>query len=160
MKPMTRRILVLLTLLAINPQSPAQTSAVLYEGARLIPGDGSQPIASSAMLVENGTITRVGAKGSVSAPRGAMRVDLTGKTIMPAIINTHGHPGFQRGLTYTAENFTRETIMDDMNRALYFGIAVVQSQGIEKGDVMYQIRADQEAGKLGGARLHRRSAKR
>src|SRR5258706_15238440 len=40
-----------------------------------------------------------------------------------------------------------------MNRALYFGVAVVQSQGIEKGDVTYQIRADQEAGRLGGARL-------
>ena len=86
-------------------------------------------------------------------PRGATRVDLTGKTIMPTLINTHGHPGFQRGLTYTAANFTRETIVDDMNRALYFGIAVVQSQGIEKGDVTYQVRADQEAGNLSGARL-------
>ena len=140
-------------ILAIAMLFAAQNSGVLYEGARLIPGDGKPPIENSAMLVENGTITKVGAKGSVSAPRGAMRVDLTGKTIMPAIINTHGHPGFQRGLTYTAENFTRETVMDDMNRALYFGIAVVQSQGIEKGDVMYQIRADQEAGRLGGARL-------
>src|SRR5438067_1115651 len=140
-------------ILAIAMLFAAQNSPVLYEGARLIPGDGKPPIENSAMLVENGTITKVGAKGSVNAPRGAMRVDLTGKTIMPAIINTHGHPGFQRGLTYTAENFTRETIMDDMNRALYFGIAVVQSQGIEKGDVMYQIRADQEAGRLGGARL-------
>jgi imidazolonepropionase-like amidohydrolase len=73
---------------------------------------------------------------------------------MPALINAHGHPGFQRGLTYSADNFTRENIVDDLNRALYFGVAAVQSQGIEKGDVAYQIRADQEAGKLGGARLH------
>src|SRR5438105_8025419 len=148
MKPMIVKILAIAMLFA------AQNSPVLYEGARLIPGDGKPPIENSAMLVENGTITRVGAKGSVNPPRGAMRVDLTGKTIMPAIINTHGHPGFQRGLTYTAENFTRETVMDDMNRALYFGVAAVQSQGIEKGEGMYQIRADPEAGKLGGARLH------
>ena len=73
---------------------------------------------------------------------------------MPTLINAHGHPGFQRGLTYSADNFTRETIIDDLNRALYFGVVAVQSQGIEKGDVTYQIRADQEAGKLGGARLH------
>src|SRR5215475_5012788 len=72
---------------------------------------------------------------------------------MPALIDAHVHPGFQRGLTYTAENFTRETLIDDLNRSLYFGIAAVQSQGIEKGEVTYQIRADQEAGKLGGARL-------
>ena len=72
---------------------------------------------------------------------------------MPAIISTHVHPGFQKGLTYSAENFTRENILDDLNRALYFGISTVMSQGIEKGDVMYRIRADQAAGKLGGARL-------
>ena len=130
------------------------TRIVLYEGARLIAGDGSAPIADSAFLVERGTITRVGKKGELTAPGGARRVNLTGKTVMPALINAHGHPGFQRGLTYSADNFTRENIIDDLNRALYFGVAAVQSQGIEKGDVTYQIRADQEAGKLGGARLH------
>jgi len=36
---------------------------------------------------------------------------------------------------------------------LYFGVAVVQSQGIEKGDITFQIRADQQAGRLGGALL-------
>ena len=89
----------------------------------------------------------------MTAPAGAGRVNLAGKTVMPALINAHGHPGFQRGLTYSADNFTRETIIDDLNRALYYGVVAVQSQGIEKGDVTYQIRADQEAGKLGGARL-------
>ena len=138
----------------VDTQANRTTPVVLYEGARLIAGDGSAPIADSAFLVENGTITRVGRKGDVTAPRGAGRINLTGKTVMPTLINAHGHPGFQRGLTYSADNFTRENIVDDLNRALYFGVAVVQSQGIEKGDVMYQIRADQEAGKLGGARLH------
>jgi imidazolonepropionase-like amidohydrolase len=127
---------------------------VLYEGARLISGDGSVPLDDSALLVENGTITTVGRKGDVTAPRAAGRVSLAGKTVMPALIDAHGHPGFQRGLTYSADNFTRENIVDDLNRALYFGVAAVQSQGIEKGDVTDQIRADQEAGKLGGARLH------
>jgi imidazolonepropionase-like amidohydrolase len=107
----------------------------------------------SAFLVENGTIRTVGRKGGVIAPDGAGRVDLSGKTVMPTLINAHGHPGFQRGLTYGAHNFTRETIVDDLNRALYFGVAVVQSQGIEQGDVTFEIRADQEAGTLGGARL-------
>ena len=143
--------------LSVRPtrtQSRSENSAVLYESARLIPGNGSPAIESSAMLVENGMITRVGAKGSIPPPRGAPVVDFSGKTIMPALINTHGHPGFQRGLTYSADNFTRETIMDDLNRALYFGVAVVQSQGIEKGDVMYAIRADQESGRAPrGARL-------
>ena len=137
--------------MASYPQ--ARTTAVLFEGARLIPGDGRQPVVNAAMLVENGVITRVGTKASVNAPASTRRVDLNGKTIMPVLINAHGHPGFQRGLTYSGDNFRRETIVDDLNRALYFGVAAVQSQGIEKGDVMYRIRADQEAGRLGGARL-------
>ena len=135
-----------------GPGQPPASSC--YEGARLIPGDGRAPIADSAFLVERGTITNVGRKGDLKPPAGAGRVDLTGKTVMPALINAHGHPGFQRGLTYSADNFTRDTVMDDLNRALYFGVVAVQSQGIERGDVTYQIRAEQEAGRLGGARLH------
>ena len=66
-----RGFLVLAALSFISPvqaQTSGSTSAVLYEGARLIAGDGSQVIASSAMLVSNGVITSVGAKGSVNAP--------------------------------------------------------------------------------------------
>jgi imidazolonepropionase-like amidohydrolase len=136
----------------VETQANRSARVVLYEGARLIAGDGSAPIADSAFLVENGTITKVGRKGELTSPAGT--VNLSGKTVMPTLINAHGHPGFQRGLTYSADNFTRENIIDDLDRALYFGVAAVQSQGIEKGDVTYQIRADQEAGKLGGARLH------
>jgi imidazolonepropionase-like amidohydrolase len=44
-------------------------------------------------------------------------------------------------------------VTNDLNRALYFGVSVVQSQGIERGDVLYRIRADQAAGTLGGAKL-------
>src|SRR5437762_1879285 len=109
-------VLVVAMAYSVRPsqtQSRFSNAVVLYEGARLIPADGRPPITSAAMLVENGMITRIGAKGSVSVPRDALRVDLTGKTIMPTLVNTHGHPGFQRGLTYSAENFTRETILDD-----------------------------------------------
>jgi imidazolonepropionase-like amidohydrolase len=103
--------------------------------------------------VENGIITKIGNKGTVNVPRDASRTDVSGKTIMPTLVDAHGHPGFQHGLTYTADNFTRETIIEDLNRALYFGVAAVQSQGIERGDVTYRVRAEQDAGRLGGTRL-------
>jgi imidazolonepropionase-like amidohydrolase len=141
--------LIVVAAFAVQP-APAQT---LFEGARVIPGDGSAAIENAAFLVEGGVITRIGRRGDIAAPAGANRVDLAGKTVMPAIVSTHVHPGFQKGLTYAAENFTRENIIDDLDRALYFGLSTVMSQGIEKGDVMYRIRADQAAGRLGGARL-------
>ena len=137
----------------VETQTSRPTSVVVYEGARLIIGDGSPPIEDSSFLVEGGTIVAVGRRAAVTVPAAAGRVDLTGKTVMPTLIDAHVHPGFQRGLTYSADNYTRENIIDDLNRSLYFGVAAVQSQGIEKGDVAHQIRADQEAGKIGGAQL-------
>ena len=145
-------LLAAVQLIAPAHGQPA-AGVVLFEGARLIPGDGGAAINESAFLVERGLITRVGRKGEIGAAAGVQRVDLAGKTVMPVLINAHGHPGFQQGLTYSAENYTRANIIDDLNRALYFGVAAVMSQGIEKGEIAFQIRADQEAGRLGGARL-------
>jgi imidazolonepropionase-like amidohydrolase len=148
-----KTFLCLATLVAMLAAQPAPAQTVLLEGARIIPGDGSPAIDNAAMLVERGTITRIGRKGDIALPSGGTRVGLDGKTVMPAIISTHVHPGFQKGLTYLAENFTRQTIMDDLNRALYCGVSAAMSLGIETGDVMFQIRADQAEGRAGGARL-------
>src|SRR5215467_977748 len=135
---------------------PASAQSVLFEGARVIPGDGSAAIDNAALLVERGMITRIGRKGDIALPVGGTRIDLDGKTVMPAIISPHVHPGFQKGLTYLAENYTRETIMDDLNRELYFGVSTVQSLGVERGDdISLQTRADQAAARVGGGRVFR-----
>ena len=97
----------LFVLAAAFAVTPARAQTVLFEGARVIPGDGSAAIENAAFLVERGAITRIGRKGDIALPAGATRVDLDGKTVMPAIISPHVHPGFQKGLTYAAENFTR-----------------------------------------------------
>jgi imidazolonepropionase-like amidohydrolase len=141
---------IVLALSTVAAQGPR---AVLYEGARLIPGDGSPVVERSAFLVDNGTITRVGRQGDVKAPAGAGRVDLTGKTVMPALIDIHTHTGFQKGATYRPENYGREAVVDDLNRALYFGVSTVVSEGIDPGDAAFTIRDEQAAGRLGGARL-------
>jgi imidazolonepropionase-like amidohydrolase len=148
-----KTFLALAVIVAMFAAQPAPAQTVLLEGARVIPGDGSPAIDNAALLVERGAITRIGRRGDIALPAGGTRVDLDGKTVMPAIISTHVHPGFQKGLTYLAENFTRGTIMDDLNRALYCGVSAVMSLGIETGDVMFQIRADQAEGRAGGARL-------
>ena len=51
----------------------ALAAAQLYEGARLIPGDGGPAIESSAFLVEGGKIMRAGKRGEVAAPAGVAR---------------------------------------------------------------------------------------
>jgi imidazolonepropionase-like amidohydrolase len=72
---------------------------------------------------------------------------------MPTLIDIHTHTGFQRGATYVPQNYGRETIVEDLNRALRFGVSAVVSEGIDPGDAAFKIREDQAAGRLGGARL-------
>ncbi|MGE3841030.1 MAG: amidohydrolase family protein [Vicinamibacterales bacterium] len=135
------------------PPAPGSGSAVVYEGARLIPGDGRAAVENAALVVENGTITQVGPAGAITAPAGSARVTLTGKTIMPALIGAHGHVGYQKGLTFLRENYTHDNILDDLRRAAYFGLGTAMTMGIDSGDLVYRIRDETTAGAPGLARL-------
>ena len=123
-------------------------STVLYEGARLIVGDGSAPIEGGAFVVQNGRITAVGRKGSINAPAGATRVDLTGKTVMPTLINVHVHIGYEGYTTWGAENYTPANVVDHLRREAFYGIGVTQSVGSSPTDASIQFKKDQEAGKF------------
>ena len=108
------------------PVSPAGT---VFEGARLITGDGSAPIENSVFMVENDQFTRVGRQGELQVPPGAVRVDLTGKTVMPAKVDVHGHLGFENVVdgTTSKENFTLENLIDHLERYAYLGFSAVLS---------------------------------
>ena len=60
--------LLVLSLIVLPLPSAAQQAATLYEGARLIAGDGSAPIENSAFLVVGNRIAQVGRKGDIAAP--------------------------------------------------------------------------------------------
>jgi imidazolonepropionase-like amidohydrolase len=126
-------------------QAPARVT--LFEGARLITGDGSVPIEDSAFLVENDRITRMGRRGAFQAPAGSARVALTGKTVIPALIDAHSHIGYMKNLTSGAENYTRDNILDHMYRFAYYGVAASQSMGSDFGVLPYQLRDEIMAGK-------------
>jgi imidazolonepropionase-like amidohydrolase len=126
-------------------QAPAGGGGVLFEGERLIVGDG-RVIESAAFLVQNNRVARVGRKGEVPLPPGASRVDLTGKTVMPAIVDPHNHLGYtnQKTGASSKENFTRATIIDHLQRYAYYGIAATMSMGLDRWEVNpelpYQLR--------------------
>ena len=119
------------------PQSPVPT---LFEGARLVAGDGAAPIENSAFIVEHDTFSSVGRKGQLRLPPGAARVDLTGKTVMPALTDDHVHIGYRKGLSFSAENYTRETLLDTLDRFAYAGIAAVLEAGTGRGILPFQVR--------------------
>jgi imidazolonepropionase-like amidohydrolase len=123
---------------------PAASNVTLFEGARLITGDGSPAIDDSAFLIEGDSITRVGKQGEIQPPAGAARVDLTGKTVMPAIVDAHSHLGYTdvKHNTTSAANFTRENLVDHLNRYAYYGVAATLSMGVDRGEIPYEVRAN------------------
>ena len=134
-------------------QMATASTAVVYDGARLIPGDGSAAIEEGTFVVDAGRITALGPRGAVTVPAGTAMIDLTGKTVMPALIGAHGHVGYQKGLTFARENYTRDTIEDDLSRAAYFGLGTIMTMGIDTPELVYTIREATAAGTSGFARL-------
>ena len=115
----------------VPDQAPGATGVTVFEGARLILGDGSTPIENAAFIVDNTRFTQVGRAGQLQVPEGAVRVDLTGRTVMPAIIDTHTHLGR-----------TREALVEDLERKAYYGVGVAMSLGQDSGDLPFQVRED------------------
>src|SRR5256885_68275 len=98
-----RLFLFFLILVALGLRTPisSQTrrTATWFEGARLIIGDKTPAIENSAFLVEGDSFTWVGKKGERQPPANAARVDLTGRTVMPTLIDGHNHIGLDRRST-------------------------------------------------------------
>ena len=127
---------------AAPQQGGAPGRATLFVGARLITDGDKPPIEDSAFLVEGGTITKVGKRSDVQLPAGANRVDLAGKTVMPAIVNAHGHLGFITDTSFAKENYTRANIINQLKQYAYYGVGVVMTAGTDLGDVTFDLRAN------------------
>ena len=136
---------ILLT--ACGSPTPTRPGVILFEGARLITGEPGAPIESSAFLIDNGKFSKVGRKGEITA-EGATRVDLTGKTVIPALIDTHTHLGWQIVNTgkIGADTFTRENLIDHLNRLAYYGVGATRNLGIDAGDIAFDLRASPVVG--------------
>lgn len=123
--------LIPLAVWSFSACSPAAepSSAVAYEGARLIVGDGSAAIENAVFTVDAGRILSVGAAGDVAVPSGATRVDLTGMTVMPAIIDTHVHM-----------NIERDALINDLKQRAYFGVGAAMSMGSDLPGAALEVR--------------------
>jgi imidazolonepropionase-like amidohydrolase len=105
----------------------AQGGTTIFEGARVITGDG-KVLENASLVVTGNRIIAVGPAASVKAPAGAARVSLAGKTVMPAIIDTHVHL-----------SQTKEAVTEDLRRRAYYGVSAAASLG-QDTDVVLQMR--------------------
>ena len=112
-------------------EAPEVAGVTVFEGATVIVGDGSDPIENATFIVDEDRFVQVGPTGEVEAPAGAERVDLTGSTVIPALIDTHVH--FPT---------TREDLIGALRRKAYYGVGAAVGLGRDVGEDVYQVRAE------------------
>ena len=108
----------------------AQSNVTIFEGGRVIVGDG-KVIENASFLVRDSRITQVGPASTIKAPAGAARVSLAGKTVMPAIVDTHVHT-----------STTRDALVTDLKQRAHFGVGAAMSLGLDPGDFAFKVRAE------------------
>lgn len=148
-----RRIVTLLTALAsamaVSGTASAQVTA--FVGARLIDGTG-QVIENGTLLIDGARIVAAGPAASTPVPAGATRIDATGKTILPGLINAHGHVAATSGLRTDPASYTPENLTRQLRTYAQYGVTTVFSLGDDQA-AGFDLRNQQAAGPLDRARL-------
>lgn len=145
------RTLSVLSVLSACSSPPAGPPVTAFVGARLIDGSGNPAVDSAALLVQEGRVLTVGPGKDVKVPRGATVVDLSGKTIIPGLINAHGHVGDTRGLE--AGHYARDNVLAQLGLYARYGITTVMSLG-DDGEPSVEIRNAQDSAPPARARLY------
>ncbi len=69
----------------------AQARTIVLDNVRIIDGTGAPPVDPGRIVIDGDRITSVGPADAVQPPAGAERVDLSGRTVMPGLIDLHFH---------------------------------------------------------------------
>lgn len=124
-----------LGILLITACTPAGEGVIALEGATLLNGAGGPPIRESLILIKDGHIQAVGRGDEFPVPRGAERVNVVGKTIIPGLIDAHARVERWAALRYLA-----------------WGVTTVRDLGAG-GDSAFAIKTDLNLGTLTGPRM-------
>jgi imidazolonepropionase-like amidohydrolase len=76
---------------AVLARPAAQKRALVLDNVRIIDGTGAQPIERGRIVIDGDRITRIGTAESAPAPADAETLDLSGRTVVPGLIDLHFH---------------------------------------------------------------------
>lgn len=146
------RTLLLLALSLTSLLIQANEGTIAFVGATLIDGTDADPLPNAVLVVTDGRVRAVGPRDAVTIPAGADVVDVSGKYIMPGLINAHGHVGATVGLDANGE-YSRENLLRQLSLYARYGITTVFSLGGDE-EAGFQLRNEQFNPDLDRARLY------
>lgn len=85
------KYLALLLLVVGCSRFKSSDRVIALEGATLIDGSGGDPKRDALIIIRNGHVEAVARVNEIPIPRGAERVNLVGKTVIPGLIDSHAH---------------------------------------------------------------------
>lgn len=138
-------------ILVASTAVPAAAQATAFVGGRLIDGTG-RVIENGTLVIDGARIVAVGPAASTPVPAGATRVDATGKTLLPGLINAHGHVPATSGLRTDPASYTRDNLTRQLRTYAQYGVTTVFSLGDDQA-LGFEIRNEQASGPLDRARI-------
>jgi imidazolonepropionase-like amidohydrolase len=142
-------------LLALGPMAavaaaPDQSLGVTaLTHVRVIDGTGHPPLEDATVVIQGDHILAIHA-GAGALPSGARVLDLHGDTVMPGLINAHGHLALVQDGQNSATAYTAENVLAELRQYESYGVTSMLSLGVNR-DLLYSIRQQQRQGKLDGA---------
>jgi len=150
-KTITGLLAVLGLLTLYSSTSSANEGSIAFVGARLIDGTIADPIEDGVVVITDGRIRAVGPRSAVTVPDGAQIIDVAGKTIMPGIINAHGHVGGTLGLE--GGHYNTDNLLRQLGLYARYGVTAVNSLGGDE-EQGFALRNDQFDQDLDRARIY------
>src|SRR5256885_7129285 len=126
----------LLLLFALAGCSGSGDGVIALEGVTLIDGSGRAPVTDAVILVKDGHIHAVARVNEIAVPRGALRMSLIGKAVIPGLIDSHAH----------VERWAVE-------RYLAWGVTTVRDLGASSTDSSIALKNDLNLGSVLGPRM-------
>jgi imidazolonepropionase-like amidohydrolase len=130
------RHLRITTAMLLALAAPAFAETTVLNHVTVIDGTGAAPISDAAVTMTDGKITYVGPATGLKAPKDAKIQDMTGKFVMPGIIDSHVHIGLMHDVTQDEKYFTPENVNADLKQYAAYGVTTVQVLGTDKDFVL------------------------
>jgi imidazolonepropionase-like amidohydrolase len=146
-------VAVIVQLLQTQPPSASQPNVKAFTGFTLIDGTGGSPVPNAVLVVRDRRIVSAGPASKTRAPDGAEQIDLSGRVVMPGLVNAHGHVGGVVGLETPPDGFREENLRRQLDLYARYGVTTVVSLGDDR-EGSFKLRDENGTAGLNRSRLY------